>query len=718
MKIFRRCMLVCLITLSQTSLLTLADSLDKSDSDKKDNVEQEISNNEFLKDNLKESNDILDTEEFDKESLGEINQSNSDIMEKKESDTEELIVKESDVNEEVNEPEVEKTEVKQQYSARITETVEENKGDGTQENPYLVSNAKELKKRFEVGTSAEQTIYIKLTEDIIYTNKDFMTAHSSIVLDGNNCSILYDGTSYATPHFSVNRPGANITLKNIHYGNEDYPNSTNRGIMLIDANGVNLNIENITYNIFNGSQPFYARKINSTLNFYGSNTFELNNGNFSEEFSQGIDNINFMTGSMTKLETNNIEGYPFFSIYSNLNLNIQDSATLQIITNKNNFINVGRKNSLNIGKDSNLSINFTNSNSSMGANSNFIVDNNGSLNISYSGSGKGIDMKNTKIDVNDPKEIRLNSKNTDEVINLGTVELANIDNQTYQLLSNSNNQWSQIPFEGNSIILKNNKIKSYVYKPRMTLSDISMATDTSSDTSRIKALITGIPNHMVLPPKYFADYLISEESYSQDGVINQLKVSEEFEDSQDNHQSNSKVVSGDLSEVVAFNNLVGDKTYYIYARVRAFGEVDETTAWYEGIQYLPAYIEVSLPKKINFSGTNIIKTLNDELLFKNHGNVPTEVKFDLVERNGNVKLVDEVNKKNKNELQLDFVNDEFKWNFADHSSNKSLKLEPFMKSGSQKNMSLTGTYSGPNYPIEKVSYKVNVTTEQVKGGEG
>ena len=135
-------------------------------------------------------------------------------------------------------------------------------------------------------------------------------------------------------------------------------------------------------------------------------------------------------------------------------------------------------------------------------------------------------------------------------------------------------------------------------------------------------------------------------------------------------------------------------------------------------QYLPAYIEVSLPKKINFSGTNIIKTLNDELLFKNHGNVPTEVKFDLVERNGNVKLVDEVNKKNKNELQLDFVNDAFKWNFADHSSNKSLKLEPFMKSGSQKNMSLTGTYSGPNYPIEKVSYKVNVTTEQVKGGEG
>jgi len=713
--------IVGMLAMSQIPLLALADTVNSEKNAQQVGVEPTMASDAVIKD--KQEENLL---------TKETNEENKDVIVEKENEEntasqEDISQKTSDALEKVVEPEVVKKEVSQTFKAKTVsdEEVAQDTGDGTKDSPYLVSNAEELKNHFEEGKSAEQTIYITLLNDIIYTDKNFMTAHSSIVIDGDNHSILYDGTKYTEEHFKVNQPNATITLKNINYGNSRYPNSTNRGIMLPTNENITLKVENVTYNILNGAQPFYSTGNNTVLNFYGENMFNQNINGASvhndEEFIEGFSTINYKENSHTEVNINTKNSESVFYPKSTFEMTIENQAKLEMNTSKPVLVYGGAddKNQINIADNAEFQVSFSGSTARITNKRklNFSMFDNSTLRILNLGTASGINMKTTVINnKQSPKLISLESKNTNRVISGGKVELQNIDNQLYQLLSETNNSWENIPFTGNNFTLPNNGAKAFVYKKRMTLDGVKTEATLLPDVSSIHASLEGIPEHMETSPKYFADYYISEKTYSEDGVINQEEVTKSFENSQDNHLGDYQSISGDITGGVTFSNLVGDKDYYIYARIRAFGEFDETTAWYEAKQYLPAEINVSMPKKIAFFGAKMIKS-DDDLVFQNHGNVPVDVKFELTDKSDKVKLVSEVGAKNSNELRLNLMSDDFNWNFANLSNSDSLRLAPFVKSGNQKNLSLSGEYSGPIIPTKTVDYKLKVTLKQVKGGE-
>ena len=70
-------------------------------------------------------------------------------------------------------------------------------GNGTQENPFLVSTAQELKQAFNTSFTQGQTVhYIKLVNDIIYNDSDTrFTISKNTVLDGDGHALLYNGTN-------------------------------------------------------------------------------------------------------------------------------------------------------------------------------------------------------------------------------------------------------------------------------------------------------------------------------------------------------------------------------------------------------------------------------------------------------------------------------------------------------------------------------------------
>lgn len=171
---------------------------------------------------------------------------------------------------------------------------------GTQENPHLVSSYSELQTALVAAQDAGETNYIQLQNDIIYNGE--VRIGQNTVIDGNGYAILYSGTSYGVAHFRTNANNITITYKNLTFGNSSYPNSTYYGILYIGHSNIHFIVENITYTIQNGGQPFWGNNdAGNTLELRGENQFYSSGSTYGGEFVEGYRNVVFAEASHTTI---------------------------------------------------------------------------------------------------------------------------------------------------------------------------------------------------------------------------------------------------------------------------------------------------------------------------------------------------------------------------------------------------------------------------------
>ena len=124
--------------------------------------------------------------------------------------------------------------------------------------------------------------------------------NKNTALDGAGHYILYNDTSYDQSLFETSADNLNITFKNIKYGNATYPNNSYWGMLFTINSRINFVVENIDWNIKNGSQPFWGdSNPSNTLTFKGRNNFKSAGDKKGGEFVEGFSTINFSDDSKT-----------------------------------------------------------------------------------------------------------------------------------------------------------------------------------------------------------------------------------------------------------------------------------------------------------------------------------------------------------------------------------------------------------------------------------
>ena len=125
------------------------------------------------------------------------------------------------------------------FSTEIQNTEEEIEllalaGNGTESNPYQVSNVSDLQTALAKPITSGNALYIQLVSDIVYRGNDKnKNINKNTVLDGAGHYILYNDTSYDQSLFETSADNLNITFKNIKYGNATYPNNSYWGMLFL-----------------------------------------------------------------------------------------------------------------------------------------------------------------------------------------------------------------------------------------------------------------------------------------------------------------------------------------------------------------------------------------------------------------------------------------------------------------------------------------------------
>lgn len=141
--------------------------------------------------------------------------------------------------------------------------------DGSEGNPYLVATFADLQNAVKQAIpSGSDALYIQLTADLTY-NSESLAYNKNTVVNGlkdpsldatdpdNHYAILYTGDT--TNNSKITASGQiKLTYKNINIGNSQYPDNTHYGFVKLTDSNNTFEVENISYNIRNGGQPFYS----------------------------------------------------------------------------------------------------------------------------------------------------------------------------------------------------------------------------------------------------------------------------------------------------------------------------------------------------------------------------------------------------------------------------------------------------------------------------
>ena len=119
--------------------------------------------------------------------------------------------------------------------------------------------------------------------------------------------------------------------------------------MLFTINSrINFVVENIDWNIKNGSQPFWGdSNPSNTLTFKGRNNFKSAGDKKGGEFVEGFSTINFSDDSKTTVYNDSTDSDAVFWC-SKQQINIGKNATLDITTSKETLIQDGGDAQINV----------------------------------------------------------------------------------------------------------------------------------------------------------------------------------------------------------------------------------------------------------------------------------------------------------------------------------------------------------------------------------
>lgn len=311
-------------------------------------------------------------------------------------------------------------------------------GNGTHDNPYVVSSVSSLNDALATSSTFESTnstLYITLSSDITYTSSDSFKIASNIVVNGDGHAMLYTGTNYttSTAGYFVTKDGYDVTFSHITFGNSDYSaNQTYYGILLGVDRQTNLTVNNVTYYGKNGGQPFVNYNPNSTVTFTGTNTFSSIAGPAAQEFLEGA-NVIFDDNSLTTISQNTTEGSAVFwnsTSASKLNLMLKPNAKVNIQTNKPYF-SYDKPLALNLADSAQLNINNSAYGVCMTLNRASTINMASNSSFSAIGNGKfggGATGQTTTFAVSDPAAI--NMQNTASSVGLFAYSPVIVPNNT------------------------------------------------------------------------------------------------------------------------------------------------------------------------------------------------------------------------------------------------------------------------------------------------
>lgn len=189
-------------------------------------------------------------------------------------------------------------------------------GDGTETNPYTAGTALELKEVMDTINNdwGSGPYYVKLVENIVYTEADVFEFFKDVEIDGQGYSMLYSNSSgmdVTNTGYRMKASNLKVKLKNMNFGSativDENGNAYNRSSYYgIIGSGTLANfsfeaiLENVNYYSKNGAQPFFSYNFASAFTLMGENSFISEAGENSQEFMKGY-NLIFAEGSKTTI---------------------------------------------------------------------------------------------------------------------------------------------------------------------------------------------------------------------------------------------------------------------------------------------------------------------------------------------------------------------------------------------------------------------------------
>lgn len=616
--------------------------------------------------------------------------------------------------------------------------------DGTENKPYRVGTIADLKTALSKNPASGSTLYIKLINDIQYSDSEKVVSfNKDTILDGDDHYLLYTGANYDASHFVTSSNNLNITFKNIKYGNSIYPNSTWYGILCIRNSNVNFTVENIDYNISKGGQPFYAYQAsNNTLTVKGVNNFNSNGYGYGGEFSEGFGTINFAEDSKTTIYNDTTDATAVFWSNNGQEINIQKNAVLDIIASKS-YLSYGSL-FVNAYENSQVLVKFVKGVNYTDSRAAIASSGAANLNMNNNSIGRFRTEKNAfsivspTITANSPKYVLFeNSSNTTGVLSLIN-QIKFTSNPTadeqyeinYLDSTGQNNLARNVT--GNTTVTNTNINSGYSLlfnrSPRIT--DFSALAAVGTNMSDINTQINQWTPDNLLTDKVY--YKFSKSKLYSDADINSENAQMNIENATtdviktieipitDDISANSKASLKDLAP----------QNYYVYAKFdpQQLGDYRINVPWVEQVVTINPYIEVSLPDKFIFTSSRIGsfgKAQNaEEYSIRNSGNVPINFSIKSLTVNSGsspvISLLDQLTGGNQ-ELSLRLIAKNTSTDTTTTlgslvegtlNTSSKIKLTPYWDSTENNHaLYLNGEYSGPLIGTQNVNYSLKFGIE-------
>ncbi|WP_429967028.1 pectate lyase-like adhesive domain-containing protein [Enterococcus sp. AZ173] len=622
---------------------------------------------------------------------------------------------------------------------------------GTQENPHLVSSYSELQTALVAAQDAGETNYIQLQNDIIYNGE--VRIGQNTVIDGNGYAILYSGTSYGVAHFRTNANNITITYKNLTFGNSSYPNSTYYGILYIGHSNIHFIVENITYTIQNGGQPFWGNNdAGNTLELRGENQFYSSGSTYGGEFVEGYRNVVFAEASHTTIYNDTPTATALFwstaqtvTLAKRAVVSIESSKPL-LFYGDNATLNIQEEASFYFKKfyGTNYQTNDI-SLSSIGILTGNLAENA----IAYfTTEANGFSGNDPLFNLTSPDRLVFEAVSAqNQVFASGfdpILKRSDADGYGYSidyLTGTGQENYIQNAQTGTSYTLSASSISngySVAYSRTPSIEQLSASTETAADISNLygqidSVLPAGISGSQIeyklAEKRLYTETEITEEA-AQDS-IEQATAAQGVLKSTEILLNENEPLEGVASKVT-FSELPASD-YFLYAKASGSRIEGYTfqSLWQEAAVEVPPYLLIQFSNSsLNFNSAipgQFGRQQNQaDYTVRNAGNVPAAVDLKKITRNAedisNLSLVEQFIT-NDQELILSLVAEK-----ADSKeivtmgpliesetlSQPSLALSPFWQTDSLANLYLTGDYSGPLKGQQKISYQFSFAVSAIE----
>ena len=634
------------------------------------------------------------------------------------------------------------------FSTEIQNTEEEIEslalaGNGTESNPYQVSNVSDLQTALAKPITSGNALYIQLVSDIVYRGNDKnKNINKNTVLDGAGHYILYNDTSYDQSLFETSADNLNITFKNIKYGNTTYPNNSYWGMLFTINSRINFVVENIDWNIKNGSQPFWGDSNPfNTLTFKGINNFKSAGDKKGGEFVEGFSTINFSDDSKTTVYNDSTDSDAVFWC-SKQQINIGKNATLDITTSKETLIQDGGDAQINVQEKGRFSCKFFYGSYYKDSGAKLINSLiGGSITLNFSKDAVGIfrtekdsfSGKNPTINATSPDYILFESSATNKSILSGiTPKFIRKDSDSYNYpidyltASGQNHFVSNVVGSQNVSASNIQKGYSVIYARASRIAGLDAESKVAKDLSIIEAQVKQDTMNQ-LNSRKTSYKLATQKLYSGNDITQDTSQNSIDKATSANGVIDSPIVDGSNDSMYVFKNLLA-QTYYLYSKIdegrTSASGYTFASSWIEQVVQVQPLLLVTIPDQIEFNSIQSGEfgksdNLNNYVVV-NHGNVPANVDFKAITTNPgcspDVSLVDKFGDES-GKLVLNLTAE----NIASAKSetwgplvegkqmlSNPMKLDPFWEQSNQASLYVNGKHSvtmssGPkvvNYSIK------------------